>query len=672
MANRLADESSPYLLQHADNPVDWYPWGEEALARAQAENKPIFVSIGYAACHWCHVMAHESFENDAVAAYLNEHFINVKVDREERPDVDAVYMSALQVMGQGGGWPLSAWCRPDGTPFYLGTYFPPEDKYGQPSFLKMLHAMVDVYENGQERVTENCESIMEALGKVDEHYRGLGEEASSGFVTAEDLTKAAAWLVERSDETHGGFGGAPKFPSSPAHDVLARSSRFDSGDATRDAYLRQCEAMIRGGIYDHVGGGFARYSVDEAWLVPHFEKMLYDNAQLLGTCGDAFALSGDERYVAVIRETVAWLEREMQHESGALYASLDADSEGEEGKFYVWTPAEIVETLGADDGLLFNEHFGVTPGGNFEDTRTTVLSRVTEPADEATERRLDTLRERLRDARDARVRPDTDTKVLTGWNALAVTGLIRAWRRTGVSEALALALRVGQFLADTMVHGDAGDRLWRVYKDGATKLDGTIDDYACCAEAFFDLAEATLDGAWWQRGRTLMGAVLERFYDSVDGVGVFYMTASDADEGLIHRPESHHDSAAPAGAHVAVDNLVRLALVCDDVRAAEVSDEYLRRRIPVVSPLSGGRLLAAFDRQLHGVELVVTDGPGKDELLRAAHRAYAPTLMVAGDWASEAIRAGKNEPGAAYVCRGRSCQAPTSDPDALGQLLTSV
>ena len=677
MPNRLAGESSPYLIQHKDNPVDWYPWGEEAFARARAEDKPVFVSIGYAACHWCHVMAHESFEDPRIAAIMNTHFVNVKVDREERPDVDAVYMNAIHVMGEGGGWPLSAFCDASGAPYFLGTYFPPQDRYGRPGFPKVLETMSRVYREKRDQVEQNTRAVLDGLRQMDEHFR-RGARVEGGGAGALDqglLITAGRQLAQMSDPHLGGFGRRPKFPSSSAHDLLGRAARLPFGAPAREAFLLQCEKMAAGGIYDHLGGGFARYSVDEKWLVPHFEKMLYDNGQLLAIYGDAFAMTGEARYAEVIEETVGWLAREMQDASGGLYASQDADSEGEEGKFYVWLPEEVRDVLGEEDAEVFMRAYGVTEEGNFEHGAT-VLSRVSPRGDEAAEARLAALRARMFEARRKRVPPDTDTKILAGWNGLAVTGLLRAHGATGSAAALAMARRVAAFLERDMLHEEGGGlRLWRVYKDGARRLDGTLDDYAAVARACFDMAEATGEEAWWRRGAGLMDEVLARFYAEEDGVGVFYLPASDSPDQLVHRPESNHDGALPSGAAMATECLVRMGMVAGDERALGLAERYMAGRAgqAAAQPYMSARLLAALDLYLDGVELVVSEGAGREELLAAARRAHAPALMIAGPWAAASLTEGRG-PAAdgeaqAFVCKGQSCSAPVSDPAALAALL---
>jgi uncharacterized protein YyaL (SSP411 family) len=677
MANRLAAESSPYLLQHRDNPVDWYPWGEEAFARARADDRPMFVSIGYAACHWCHVMEHESFEDPAVAALMNRLFVNIKVDREERPEVDAVYMNAIHVMGEGGGWPLSAFCDPAGRPFFVGTYFPPGDRHGRPGFARVLESMARVYRERRDEVEHNASAVLDGLRHLDEHGRRGAVGGSVASLEPSLLIAAARTLVQRGDPHHGGFGGKPKFPSSSAHALLARAARLPFGQPAREAFLLQCERMAAGGIYDHVGGGFARYSVDERWLVPHFEKMLYDSAQLLAIYGDAFALGGDPRSAEVIAETVDWLGREMKHPAGGLYASQDADSEGEEGKFYVWTPADLREALGRVDAMILGAAYDVTEAGNFEH-ETTVLARVGARGSEAEEAHLRELRGRLFEVRRRRVAPATDTKVLASWNGLAISGLLRAWAATGYEPARALALEVAGFLVREMLFEDEdeGDvRLRRVWKDGVARLDGTLEDFAFVARAFLDVAEATLDPAWWRRGARLARAAVERFHAEEDSVGVFYLTAKDAGDGLVHRPESTSDAATPSGAAVAVECLVRLAHVAGDDAAMAVAELYLAGRAPqaAAQPYIASRLLAALDDYLQPIELWVSEGEGRAALLEAARRCFAPTLMVCGDWAQPTLREGRG-PAAdgraqAYVCRGRTCAAPTADPAALRALL---
>ncbi|MBA3392060.1 MAG: thioredoxin domain-containing protein [Deltaproteobacteria bacterium] len=669
MPNRLATESSPYLRQHADNPVDWWPWTAEAFAEAKRRDVPVFVSIGYAACHWCHVMAHESFEDAATAKLMNEQFVNIKVDREERPDVDAIYMNAIQVQGEGGGWPLSAFCLPDGRPYFLGTYFPLVPKFGRPTFQDLLRAMADAFKNRRADAEDNALALVDGLQRVDAHYRRGAQGADPKGLTASLLITAGRQLAERCDPEHGGLGGAPKFPSSSTHDLLARTSRFSFGEPAREAFDKWARGMAEGGIYDHLGGGFARYSVDAKWLVPHFEKMLYDNAQLLGIYASVCAMGGPfaTRAGEVIAETIGFFERELSDAGGGLWSSLDADSEGEEGKFYVWTPAQLREVLGPTNALVFAQAYGVTEAGNFEH-RTSVVSRITPRTSPFEEEQLAELRAKLLAARGTRIRPGTDDKVLAGWNGLAISGLVAAWRAIGHPPALALALRVASFLRDRMI---SGDRIARVYHEGQTKLDGTLDDYAFCALAFLELAEATGDRAWWDLGTRLLGAVRERFVAEEDGIVVFYL-APAGDPLLIHRPESHHDGAIPSGAALAVTGLVRLGLVAGDDAALSLAEKYLVQRLTgtvAVNAWATSALLAALDLYLHEKTLVVSDGPNRDALIAAARQSYAPTLMLAGPWAAPSILEGKvpapDGAARAYVCSGQTCSAPVTTTSAL-------
>ena len=486
------------------------------------------------------------------------------------------------------------------------------------------------------------------------------------------MIAAGRQLAERCDARHGGLGGAPKFPSSSTHDLLARASRFPHGQPAREAFDRWARGMAEGGIYDHLGGGFARYSVDARWLVPHFEKMLYDQAQLLGIYASVAAMGGPlaARAEQIIAETCAFLARELSDPGGGLWSSLDADSEGEEGKFTVWTPDELRAVLGPANAAVFAHAYGVTEAGNFEHGAS-VLSRVTPRTSPAEEDHLAELRRRLFDARSRRVRPATDDKVLSGWNGLAISGLVAAWRGSGHGPALELALRVGRFLRDAMIHGD---RLARVHHRGATRLDGTLDDYAFVAAAMFDLAEATLDRAWWDLGARLVGAIRAKFVAEHDGVVVFYL-APAGDPLLVHRPESNHDGAIPSGAAIATQALLRLGLVAGDTGALALAETYLVQRLTGTTTgnaWASSGLLAALDLYLHGKVLVVTEGTGRDRLLAAARRVYAPTLCIAGPWAAPSILDGKTPAGDAargFVCTGPTCAPPVTEPAALTGLL---
>ncbi|MBA3461635.1 MAG: thioredoxin domain-containing protein [Deltaproteobacteria bacterium] len=677
MGNRLARESSPYLRQHQDNPVDWWPWGAEAFAAARAADKPVFVSIGYAACHWCHVMAHESFEHSPTATLMNELFINVKVDREERPDVDAIFMNAIMVQGEGGGWPLSAFCLPDGRPYFLGTYFPREPRFGRPSFRELLEAMASAYRTRRADAEDNALALIDGLQRVDAHFRRGAHAADPRGLTASLIIAAGKQLAERCDPVHGGMGGKPKFPSSSTHELLARAGRFPFGDAASAAFEKWAHGMAEGGIYDHLGGGFARYSVDEKWLVPHFEKMLYDQAQLLAIYGDVVARGGASaaRASEVIAETVAFLNRELSDPAGGLWSSLDADSEGEEGKFYAWTPAQLEQSIGKLGAVMFAAAYGVTEKGTFEHG-SSVLARVTARSSSGEEEQLASLREKLFASRSLRVRPGTDDKVLAGWNGLAITGLVQAWQATGHPQALALATRIGEFLRSSMITPSTGT-VRRIFHQGVTKdLDGTLDDYAFVADGFLRLAEATGDRSWWDLAASLVRTARETFVTEEDGVLVMYL-APAGDPLLVHRPESHQDGAIPSGAAFLTRAMLRLGLVAGDDEALAVAEKYLVQRLAAPTAPNAwvsSTLLGALDLYLHGQVVVITDGDGRDALVRALRSSYAPTACIAGPWASASVLEAKtpaaNGQARAFVCTGPTCAPPVTEPAALVTLLS--
>jgi hypothetical protein len=591
----------------------------------------------------------------------------------------------------------------------LGTYFPPQPRFGRPSFRELCEAMASAFKDRRADAEDNALALVDGLARVDQHYRRSAVTADPEGLKASLVISAGRQLAERCDPQFGGLGGAPKFPSSSSHDLLARAGRFPLGEPAKGAFIDWARGMSEGGIYDQLGGGFARYSVDAKWLVPHFEKMLYDQAQLLGIFATLVQLTQSTRAKEIIGETIAFLERELSDKAGGLWSSLDADSEGQEGKFYTWTPAQLRDVLGPVDAMIFAQAYGVTDAGNFEHTRTSVLSRLTPRVSTGEEDHLAELRAKLFAARAARVRPGTDDKVLSGWNGLAITGLVAAWRATGLG--LPLALRAGAFLRDRMIERSSsagprsaaerrgesierstsagprsaaerrgesidGARIRRVHhKD----LDGTLEDYAFCAAAFLDLAEATGDAAWWELGARLAGEIRARFVETGadDKIVVFYL-APAGDPLLVHRPESHHDAAIPSGAAIAVSVLVRLGLVAGDEAALALAETYLVQRLTGATGVDAwgtSALLAALDRYLHGQTLVVTDGEGRDALLAAARAAYAPALSIAGPWAARSILDGKSPDGAtarAYLCTGPTCSLPVREPAALLALLSEA
>ena len=553
MPNRLAGETSPYLLQHADNPVDWRPWGEEALSVARAQNRPILLSIGYAACHWCHVMAHESFEDPVTAAFMNEHFVCIKVDREERPDLDAVYMQAVQSMTGRGGWPMTVFLTPSGEPFYGGTYFPPADRHGMPSFMRVLKSVSDAY-------TQRPDTIAASVASMRQLYKAsVADAGRDGEITAELLDTAVSAIAANYDAQLGGFGGAPKFPPTMVLDFLlrhwARTGDTSAFDMARDTFIK----MARGGIYDQIGGGFARYSVDAHWLVPHFEKMLYDNALLIRFGAHLFEATRGEEVRRVVNESVAWLANEMTAPMGGFYSSLNADSEGVEGKFYVWAAEEIDSVLG-DDARIVKNFYGVTATGNFEGHN--ILHIPSSPGDVAGRNNVDVgallaivarARKKLYAYRSRRIRPSCDDKIIAAWNGLALRGVVEAARAFDSDEIRTLAMRNAEFLQQHMV---VEGRCMRTYGAGTSRLPGFLEDQAAVALGFLAVFEQSLDVKWLDTARLMAGVMLDQFWDAEQTT--FYDTAHDAEQ-LVSRPRDPTDNATPSGTSLAVDLLLRLA-----------------------------------------------------------------------------------------------------------------
>jgi uncharacterized protein YyaL (SSP411 family) len=663
MANRLEKETSPYLLQHKDNPVDWYPWGAEALARARQEDRPILLSVGYSSCHWCHVMERESFEDPEVAAYMNEHFVNVKVDREERPDVDALYMEAVQAMTGHGGWPMTVFLDPDGVPFYGGTYFPPDESRGMPSFRMVMEAVVEAFSGRREEIRERARRTRAQLGAVGQI------EPSAQLLDPAILPDAVAALRSRADMTHGGFGGAPKFPPASALDFLLARGVNDVVELTLDS-------MAAGGIYDQIGGGFARYSVDPVWLVPHFEKMLYDNALLARAYLHGAQALGHERYRRICTETLDWALREMRGPEGGFYSALDADSEGEEGRFYVWTPAEVRELLG-DAAEAVIEHFGVTEGGNFEGRNILHLARghyADPPAG------FDEARRKLYEARSQRAWPGLDDKRLSAWNALMISALAEAGAVLERPDYLAAARQCADFLLEQL--RDEQGRLLRSYKDGEARLNAYLEDHAFLLEALLTLYEATLEGRFFDQARALAETMVERFGDAERGG--FFSTSSDHEE-LIARRKEIGDHPIPSGNSAAALGLLRLAALTGEREYEQRAVGVLRLFAPAARrhPDAFAHLLMALDFHLspgHELALVapaeaVDPAAGLAELTRVAHGDYRPRLVIAGG--PEGIdrpelmleRQTVEGRATAYLCENFSCRLPITDPDDLRRQL---
>jgi uncharacterized protein len=671
MANRLANESSPYLAQHAENPVDWYPWGEEALERARREDKPILLSIGYAACHWCHVMAHESFEDHETARVMNELFVNIKVDREERPDLDSIYMQATQAMTGQGGWPMTAFLTPDTVPFYTGTYFPPEDRHGMPSFRRVLRAVEDAYRNRRAGVEETAARMRELYANAS----AVG--APTGQLTAHTLDRAYRALAQRYDARHGGFDGAPKFPQAMSLDFLLRYWRRTGTEYALEMAATTFRKMARGGIYDHVGGGFHRYAVDAVWLVPHFEKMLYDNALLSRLGAHLWQATRDPEVRRVTEETIDWVAREMTAPNGGFYSSLDADSEGHEGTFYVWTREEIDRALG-DDARLAAAYWGLTGEPNFEGKyivyvpheMSVVASRAGASADDVAES-VRNARALLFARRERRERPGRDEKALAAWNGLMLRGVTEAARAFGREDYRALAVRNGEFLLREMVRGG---RVMRSHTAGVTRIAGFLEDHAAVALGFLDLYGLTFEHRWLDAAQRIADAVDTWFWD--DAAGGYFDTASDH-EALLTRPRDVTDNAVPSGTSLAVDLLLRLAELVGDDRRRERAMAVLHSLSEPIARYSPafGHLLGAADMAVHGaVEVALAGDPAAEDfraLAGAVATEYVPSLVIAGGKArgdapvAIAIMADKvarDDQATAYVCRQYRCEQPTSDP----------
>ncbi|MGO9065997.1 MAG: thioredoxin domain-containing protein [Myxococcaceae bacterium] len=678
--NRLAAETSPYLRQHAHNPVDWYPWGEEALARARAENRPLLVSIGYSACHWCHVMAHESFEDQETARLMNEAYVNVKVDREERPDLDQLYQGVVQLMGRGGGWPLTVFLTPALEPFYGGTYFPPVDRHGLPAFPKLLRALAEAFRLRPSEVRVQAEQFTSGL----RHLSTWGLKSAPADVTAEDVRVAGAALAEDLDTVHGGFGSAPKFPNPMSVALLLRSARRGGGEALRQGALFAAERMAVGGIFDQLGGGFHRYSVDAGWRVPHFEKMLYDNAQLLNLYAEAQLLDPRPLWRSVASGTAAWLEREMRSASGAFYASQDADSEGEEGRFFTWTVEDFRRLLGQPLADLAGLHFGATLDGNFEHGRNvlevllpaaTLAERLGEPLEEV-EGQLAEVRARLFAAREGRVRPGRDDKVLAGWNGLVIRGLAAAARAFGRPEWAELA---GRAASAVLAEQWRGGRLERLA--GKPSEEGFVEDYGDFAAGLVALFQATLDPSWLEPARDIADAAVRRFWDEEQAA---YRTSAGPSQLLVPT-YALHDNAFPSGASTLTEAQVALSALTAEPRHLEQAWRYLRRmrEAMVANPFGYSHLWLAADAALDGAaEVLLVGAPAEVEgLRRAVDSTWAPTVALAQVEPGRVppvlgpLALGRERVGGlptAYLCRDFSCAPPVTDAGALVALLRAV
>jgi len=650
MPNRLAQETSPYLLQHRDNPVDWYPWGAEALERAREEDRPILLSVGYSACHWCHVMERESFEDPETAAYMNEHFVSVKVDREERPDVDAIYMEAVQSITGHGGWPMTVFLDPDGVPFYGGTYFPPDESRGMPSFRMVMEAVVHAFETQREEIREKAPVARARLGAI-------GEVEPRDLPGAAQLEEAVQRLLGAADRRNGGFGAAPKFPPASSLELLLARGETEHVELTLDR-------MLAGGIYDQLGGGFARYSVDAVWLVPHFEKMLYDNALLARAYLHGWQVLGHERYRRVCEETLDWMLREMRGPEGGFYSALDADSEGEEGKFYVWTPEQIREVLGEAAHPVIEYH-GVSERGNFEGSNVLHLARGAEaPEPEG----LAKARRALFEARTQRVHPGLDDKRLTSWNALAIAALADAGAVLDREDYLDAARTCAEFVLRDL--RDADGRLLRTYKDGRAHLNAYLEDHAFLLEALLILYESSFEERWFAEAQALAETMVERFGDPERGG--FYSTSSDHEE-LIARRKEVGDHPIPSGNSSAAMGLLRLAALTGERRYEDEAEGVFRlfAEPAVRHPDAFAHLLRALDFRLSPTREVALIGNELDELAKVVRDKPLFHLVLAGGPEGTdqppllADRTTVDGRAAAYVCQDFTCRLPVTDPSEL-------
>jgi uncharacterized protein YyaL (SSP411 family) len=670
-ANRLIHETSPYLLQHAHNPVDWYPWGEEAFDKARRENKPILLSIGYSACHWCHVMEHESFEDEKIATLMNELFVNIKVDREERPDLDEIYMNAVQLLTGRGGWPMTVFLTPARQPFYAGTYFPPEDRYGVPGFPKILRGVANAYREKPEEVDKSVRQILSALERM-----SVAADSRRPF-SAEVIANSAEQLAQAYDPIQGGIGKAPKFPNVGVYELFLRHYRRSKEPRYLEMVTHTLRKMGEGGIYDHLGGGFHRYSVDEKWLVPHFEKMLYDNAQLVRIYAQVYCVTKDPFFKNIVDETMGYLLREMLHGEGGFYSTQDADSEGEEGKYFVWTPAEINEILGEEAAEVFCRMYDVSEQGNFEKKCILHPILTLEQASKLFKREQSEIENLVSDAkkklfavRETRIKPFRDEKILTSWNGLMLSGLAEAIKISNLPSYTEAGKRTVHFFFSKMF-GEG--HLLHTYKDGNAKLLGYLDDYAFLAAGLLDLYEASLDRSNLDHAVQLVEILLREFWDDKDGA--FFYTGK-SHEQLIARTKPVFDGSIPSGNAVATHTLLRLYHYT-------ANDDYLKKAERVLrsyydatanQPFGFAHLLAALDFYLEKPKEIVLIGKGEEQrlfdVIANIHALYLPnlTLQVASpDQPLEEISpllAGKkqiNGKPTAYVCQNFTCSQPVTE-----------
>ncbi|HEX2226759.1 MAG TPA: thioredoxin domain-containing protein [Candidatus Binatia bacterium] len=677
--NRLIHETSPYLLQHAHNPVDWHPWGDEAFQKARAENKPILLSIGYSACHWCHVMERESFENEEIAALMNELFVNIKVDREERPDLDEIYMNAVQMMTGRGGWPMTMFLTPEGKPFYGGTYFPPEDRYNVPGFPKILRGVANAYYNQPQDVEQSVNQIISRLQSM-----SRSTESAQPF-DSDIIVRAAEQLAQAHDSRHGGFGQAPKFPNAGVYELFLRAYHRSKNTRFLDIITFTLTKMADGGIYDHLGGGFHRYSVDEKWLVPHFEKMLYDNAQLLRVYAQVYQITREPRFKSVVEESADYVLREMLQPAGGFYSTQDADSEGVEGKFFVWSPEEVTQVLGEEAAEIFCRVYDVTEAGNFEHRNILHPILTAEQASKYFNRGVDEVVALLAEAkrklfvhREKRIKPFRDEKLITGWNGLMLSGLAEAIKITGNPEYRKAAMRTVEFIFAQMFRDG---RLLHTYKNGIAKILGYLDDYAFLAIGLLDLFEATFERSLFLKTRELANIMIAEFWDESDGA--FFYTGK-SHEQLISRAKPAFDASIPSGNSMAAQLLLRLYHYTNHDDYLHKAEIILRsyRDAMQAQPFGLAHMLAALDFYLVKPKEIVIIGELNDsataELLKGVHSNYIPNSTL--QWLRPDEPLGEIAPllegksqvdgkATAYVCHNFTCSAPVNRWEDLKPLL---
>jgi uncharacterized protein YyaL (SSP411 family) len=687
MPNHLESESSPYLLQHRNNPVDWHPWGDEAIEKARREEKPIFLSIGYSACHWCHVMEHESFENEEIARVLNEHFVSVKVDREERPDLDQIYMNAVQMLTGRGGWPMSVFLTPELKPFYGGTYWPPTGRHGMPGFDQILAAVIDAWKNRREQAITAAEQLTAEIQKV-----GVSAGGHAGDLSSDLVSRAVNQLARMFDRTFGGFGQAPKFPHPMDLQLLLAAYSRNKQPALLDMVRLTLDRMAAGGIYDHLGGGFARYSVDARWLVPHFEKMLYDNALLARAYTDAYLVTGDGNYARVVRETLDYVLRDMTDPAGGFYSTEDADSEGEEGLFYTWTPDEIEAVLGNERGATFGRVFDVTDVGNFEGRSILNLPKTIEQCAKLLKRTPEELVNELTqsklalvEVREKRVHPGKDDKVIVAWNGLMIDSMARAGAALNEPDYIIAADAAGEFILQNMRRrpAEAGARgqLLHTWRNGAAKLDAYLDDYASLANAFVTLYEATGNEKWIDESVRLMDIVLAKFADPRGG---FFYTASDHEQ-LLARIKELTDSSVPSGNALAATALLRLGKLLGRSDYLDAAEKTLAAAVPIMqrAPMAAGQSLLALDRYLGPSHELVLVGISADldKARTAIQQRYLPRTVFARrtEFAQspqlDELFAGKTSPDGQpvlFVCENFACQEPAVGLAAISAAIDKI